>query len=149
MAAFAIGLGLPLILAGAGRWSPAGAGFPYLAVLPFAAVLAVLWGLHDLRRKRDITITADEITFRDRGLFSLRSWREPLATYRGVTWRAARSARSDKGGAAYLVELTHEKRSRSLALWTLHDEAEARRRCEVIAETLGLPIIASSAIAKK
>jgi hypothetical protein len=140
LAAIAVGLGLPLALIAAHEGPPDAWQFSYLALLPFASVLVVLWGLHDLRHRRDITITGEDAFFRERGLFSLRSWREPLSNYEGVTWRM-RAPHRGKIGKPYVVELTHARKSRCLVLCTLAGEAEARRRCRTLAEGIGLPLI--------
>ena len=144
LAAAAVGLGLPLVLIAARGGPPEAWQFPYLAVLPFATVLVVLWGLHELRHRREIVIDGDGALFRERGLFSLRSWREPLSGYQGVTWRM-RAPHRGKIGKPYVVELTHARKSRCLVLCASAGETQARRRCEEAAKGLSLPLIARRA----
>ena len=95
-----------------------GVTFAALAGLPLVwlavAAAAALSVLPRLRRKRLVTISADEVFAIETGLLGARSWNLPVRTYRGI----AHHVRASAGVVTHEIILVHADPDHSLLLHT-------------------------------
>ena len=95
-----------------------GLTFSALALLPvlwFAlTALACLSVLPRMRRKRLVTVTAEQVSVIETGLTGARSWRLPVGAYRGITHHVRASA----GVVNHEIILVHGNPDRSVLLHT-------------------------------
>jgi hypothetical protein len=113
-----------------GAWASLGIG-----------IALVLWGLRILVRRQTIRIDRADVHVRARHLLGVRSWSEPLASYRGVAWRSEPIRRRGAMQTLHLVELWHADRARTVTLLSSTSEAAARDSWRAWAQDLDLAAI--------
>lgn len=87
--------------------------------------------------RRRVIIDTGEVSVRERGIFNIRPWREPLFAFTGVR----RRSRMRRGTAVHVVELAHRDPWYDTPLYEGGDLAESRDVWLALAGRLGLPAI--------
>lgn len=114
-----------------------GGSYASLAV----GISLVLWGLRILMRRQTIRIDDHCVHVTVRGVISVTSWSEALASYRAVVWRSEPIYRRDSWRMLHQVDLWHDDPSRTVTLLSSTSAVTARAAWQGWADGLGLAAI--------
>jgi hypothetical protein len=90
-------------------------------VTPFAwvGVAIFLFGVHLFIRRKEVTLDAERVSVRIRGVIGAKTWVEPLAAYRGVMIRSKwiSGGQHNQSHQVFLVELQHEDPKKTIEVF--------------------------------
>lgn len=112
-----------------------------MMIFPAIGFGILLFGIHLLIWRKEITFDEAGVDVVERGLFGTKTWWEPLSAYRGVLRFTRRIRRKNSSYTLYRVDLAHDQRSREIRLFQSRSDKLWRKAWEYYAHRLNLPAL--------
>ena len=138
-----IWIAVPLLALADGRPALPGLELAGSCSLVALGVAQLLWALHVLLRRRTLIIQEATLQLVEHGLLGVRSWREPLARYRGLRHRRQRVRHRDRWRLIHRLELAHPEPTKTICLMSTRDERRLAATARQWAQVTGLPVFSS------
>ncbi len=136
-----IWIGVPLLALIQGGPPPLPAlGSGGVGILLAVGAGQVLWGVDLLLRRATLTIDQATVHVAIRGLFGMRRWSEPLASYRGLRHHRERVRHRYGWRIVHRLQLAHPDPAKEIELFRAYGERRIDAARRQWAERLGLPI---------
>jgi hypothetical protein len=112
-----------------------------MVIFPAIGFGLLLFGIHLLLWRKEITFDETGVDVVERGLFGTKTWWEPLSAYRGVLRFTRRIRRKNSSYTLYAVDLAHDERNREIRLFQSRSDKLWRKAWEYYAHRLNLPAL--------